>query len=70
MSLLCDLSTGHVNRSPQELRRDGPIELGGGSLRILDWNGVKTADDFDPTYLHLSGEAETAARTNDYAYVP
>ena len=55
------LSTVHVNRSLQELRGDGLIELGGGSLRILDWNGLKKAGEFDPTYLHLSDEAESAA---------
>jgi Crp-like helix-turn-helix domain len=55
------LSTVHVNRSLQELRGDGLIELGGGSLRILDWDRLQHAGEFDPTYLHLSGEAETAA---------
>ena len=55
------LSTVHVNRSLQELRRDGLIELAGGSLRILNWEGLKKAGEFDPTYLHLSGEAQPAA---------
>jgi len=55
------LSTVHVNRSLQELRGDGLIELAGGCLKVLTWNGLKEAGEFDPTYLHLSGEAETAA---------
>jgi CRP-like cAMP-binding protein len=55
------LSTVHVNRSLQELRADGLIELQRGTLTILDWNGFKTAGEFDPTYLHLNGEVEDAA---------
>jgi CRP-like cAMP-binding protein len=51
------LSTVHVNRSLQELRGDGLIQLRGGSLTILNWNGLKTAGEFDPIYLHLRGEA-------------
>jgi len=55
------LSTVHVNRSLQELRGDGLIEIGGGALRILDWAGLKKAGEFDPTYLHLDGDATRAA---------
>ena len=51
----------HVNRSLQELRGDGLIELRGGSLKVLNWDGLKQAGEFDPTYLHLSGEAGAAA---------
>jgi CRP-like cAMP-binding protein len=49
------LSTVHVNRTLQELRGDGLIELRAGSLTILDWDGLKKAGEFDPTYLHLDG---------------
>ena len=55
------LSTVHVNRCLQELRGDGLIELRGRSLRVLNWEGLKTAGEFDPTYLHLDGDAERAA---------
>jgi CRP-like cAMP-binding protein len=55
------LSTVHVNRSLQELRSDGLIELRRGVLAILDWEGFKTAGEFDSTYLHLQGEADGAA---------
>jgi CRP-like cAMP-binding protein len=55
------LSNVHVNRSLQELRADGLIELGGGSLKILNWDGLKKAGEFDLTYLHLSGGAEGVA---------
>ena len=55
------LSNVHVNRSLQELRGDGLIELRGGSLTILNWDGLKKAGEFDPTYLHLDGDAEKVA---------
>jgi CRP-like cAMP-binding protein len=47
------LSTVHVNRVLQELRGDGLIALHGGSLKVLDWQGLQKAGGFDPTYLHL-----------------
>jgi hypothetical protein len=28
--------------------------LHGGSLKVLDWDGLKEAGEFDPTYLHLA----------------
>lgn len=49
----CGLSTVHVNRSLQDLRRDGLIELQHGRLTILDWPGLKEVAQFDPAYLHL-----------------
>jgi CRP-like cAMP-binding protein len=52
------LSTVHVNRVLQDLRADGLITLRGGSLDVLDWEGLKQAGEFDPAYLHLKdGEA-------------
>jgi CRP-like cAMP-binding protein len=47
------LSTVHVNRVFQELRGDGLITSKGGALTVLDWEGLKQAGEFDPTYLHL-----------------
>ena len=51
------LSTVHINRVLQELRGDGLIRLAGGTLTVLDWDGLKKAGDFDPTYLHLEQAA-------------
>jgi CRP-like cAMP-binding protein len=48
------LSAVHVNRVLQDLRGDGLISLHGGSLKVLDWDGLKEAGEFDPTYLHLA----------------
>jgi CRP-like cAMP-binding protein len=47
------LSTVHVNRVLQDLRKDGLIVLRGGLLSAPDWEGLKQAGEFDPTYLHL-----------------
>jgi CRP-like cAMP-binding protein len=47
------LSPVHVNRTLQELRADGLVALSGRSLSIPDWEALKLAGQFDPTYLHL-----------------
>jgi CRP-like cAMP-binding protein len=54
------ISTVHVNRVLQELRGDGLIILKGSRLAVLDWEQLKQAGDFDPTYLHQDPAAETA----------
>ncbi|RDI58052.1 Crp/Fnr family transcriptional regulator [Microvirga subterranea] len=53
-------STVHVNRVIQELRANGLIELSGDRLNVPDWEKLKHAGDFDPTYLHLEN-AQAAA---------
>jgi len=55
------LSTVHVNRSLQELRRDGLIVSKGRYVGIPDWEALKRAGEFDPTYLHLDREIRSAA---------
>jgi len=47
------ISTVHVNRVLQELRGEGLISLQGGTVKVLDWEGLQVAGEFDPTYLHL-----------------
>lgn len=51
------MTTVHVNRSLQELRRRGLIELKGKTLRILDWSRLKSLAEFKPGYLRLEGQA-------------
>jgi len=51
------LSTVHVNRTLQELRGEGLITLRNGSVTVLDWDRLREAGEFDPTYLHLRKEA-------------
>jgi hypothetical protein len=55
------LATVRVNRSLQELRGKRLITLRVSILNVEDWEGPKGAGEFDPTYLHLDGDA---ARTS------
>jgi CRP-like cAMP-binding protein len=48
------LTTVHINRTLQQLRRDGLIELRGRKLCVLDPKGLREAAQFDRTYLQLS----------------
>lgn len=52
------LSSVHVNRVLQDLRREGLIISKGRYLQITDWEGLKRAGDFDPAYLHLIEKAD------------
>ncbi len=47
------ISTVHVHRVLQKLRGEGLITLTRGSPTVNDWEGLKQAGEFDPTYLHL-----------------
>jgi len=46
------LTAVHTNRTLQALRKDGLIQLNAKSLTVLDWEGLRTAGDFDEIYLH------------------
>jgi CRP-like cAMP-binding protein len=50
----------HVNRVLQQLRAEGLIELSGDRLNVLDWERLKQAGEFDPTYLHLESNQAAA----------
>jgi CRP-like cAMP-binding protein len=47
------LTVVHANRTIQELRRRGLIELENRSVTILDHNGLKAVAQFDDSYLYL-----------------
>jgi CRP-like cAMP-binding protein len=51
------LSTVHVNRSLQELKKAGLAMLAGAEVQVLDWKSLKSAADFDPAYLHIGKKA-------------
>jgi CRP-like cAMP-binding protein len=53
------LTSVHVNRSLQDMRREGLIELRKRRLRILDLPRLRALAEFDPAYLQLTGR-ETA----------
>ncbi|MXQ10946.1 Crp/Fnr family transcriptional regulator [Microvirga makkahensis] len=47
------ISTVHVNRVLQDLRKEGLITWKGDRIEINDWDRLCALADFDPTYLHL-----------------
>lgn len=59
---LMGLSTVHVNRVLQQLRRDDLIVLKGAQLTIRDVAALSRAADLDPAYLNVEGGA-AAPRT-------
>ncbi|WP_246695257.1 Crp/Fnr family transcriptional regulator [Methylobacterium sp. P1-11] len=53
------ITSVHVNRTMRELKAAGLITLRNRRLMVNDWEGLKAAAEFDPTYLHLdSPDAE------------
>lgn len=52
------LTSVHVNRTLQEIRRQGLVELADKRLRILDFEALKRAGEFDPAYLFLDFQPE------------
>ena len=55
------LSAVHTNRALQDLRGQGLITFERGRLTVDNWKGLVRVGEFDPTYLHLNGEAAQAA---------
>ena len=49
------LTSVHVNRVVQGLRRDGLIDYAGKDLVIRDWSQLRSAASFRAEYLHLEG---------------
>jgi len=49
------LTSVHVNRTLQQLRKAGLVELDRGRLRILEWEAIKRRAGFDPAYLRPEG---------------
>jgi CRP-like cAMP-binding protein len=54
------VTTVHVNRTIKEIREAGLATLKDGVLTVLDWEALKHAGEFDPTYLHLEGARAAA----------
>jgi len=55
------LTTVHLNRLVQKLRREGLIALGGPGLAILDFERLQILGEFDAGYLRLGERVGTAA---------
>jgi CRP-like cAMP-binding protein len=61
LSDVLGLTSVHVNRSLQQLRKAGLISLGGRRLTIHDLPTLRELSYFDPTYLHLAGSISQPA---------
>ena len=46
----------HVNRTLRDLKAAGLVSLRSRRLTVHNWEGLKTAAEFDPTYLHLGSD--------------
>lgn len=55
------LTSVHVSRVLDKLRRDGRVERKRQSLVVLDWAGLRASGDFDAGYLHLPAAAASFA---------
>lgn len=55
------LTSVHVNRSIQALRRDRVVDLSSRVIHILDWDRLAYIADFDPDYLRIGRRATIAA---------
>jgi len=55
------LSTVHVNRTLQELRREGLIAQHGREIVVLDADGLRRIGGFNPNYLHPDADSEDPA---------
>lgn len=51
----CGLSSVHVNRTVQELRRRGLISWHGRTVVLIDRAALEAVAEFDASYLHLGG---------------
>lgn len=47
------LTPVHVNRTLQRLRNEQLVEIGSGSLTVVDVGKLQKAGGFDPNYLHF-----------------
>lgn len=52
------LTAVHVNRTLQDLRREGLVAIQGGKVTIREWQALKKTADFNPSYLHLDSRPE------------
>lgn len=50
------ISIVHANRTLQQLRADALLSFNNGQVEILNWKRLSDLAQFDPSYLHLSGE--------------
>jgi cAMP-binding proteins - catabolite gene activator and regulatory subunit of cAMP-dependent protein kinases len=59
------LTTVHINRTLQILRRKGLVQLEGKRLTILNARELRKVAEFDPTYLYLNGPQPDPKRSGN-----
>jgi len=55
------LTSVHVNRTLQGLRRDGLLQASAHSVVVADWAALQVEGDFSPSYLHQPAASPDAA---------
>lgn len=56
------LTSVHVNRTLQSLKRDGLAEISHHAVRIRDWDALAAAGEFEPSYLQADVRPEQRLR--------
>jgi len=54
------LTDVHVCRVLKDLREGGVVDFRRGVITVLNWEGLQTAGEFDPAYLHLRTDRAAA----------
>ena len=52
------LTSVHVNRTLQELRREGSLSFDRGRVEVPDWDRLAQVAEFDPAYLMVDGSPQ------------
>ena len=55
LSEMLGITPVHANRTLQQMRKRGILEFAGGVVTIKDFEALKRAGEFDPSYLYLDG---------------
>jgi CRP-like cAMP-binding protein len=55
------LTPVHVNRTLQEIRRDGLLTFAKGHVEVMDWDALASVAEFDPAFLMLAGPSHRVA---------
>ncbi|MEA3012942.1 MAG: hypothetical protein QOD42_1487 [Sphingomonadales bacterium] len=63
------LTSVHVNRTAQALRKENVVRIETHAIEILDWKRLAAIGEFDPGYLHL-GPAATEAMAGNVPPAP
>lgn len=56
------LTSVHVNRVLRSLRQDGLADVGKREVKVIDWNGLARAGEFNPNYLQTRTRPEERIR--------